>query len=257
MIGYDLIGEGRCGVIVLHDWLCDTSTWQSVRLYLNEQDFTWVFADLRGYGKSKEQTGEYSIEEAASDVISLANALNWKRFVIVGHSMSTLVALHIAQIAPERIDRVVLVCPVPRHGLGVDDSVVAALVAIAKGDDAHRMQAVKYTVGDRLSEGWGWIRYKANRWRATSIPDAVAGYVPMFAKHGLLNPTTPVSVPVLAVTGEQDDPSMRSAAIRESLSPLCPKLSIETISACGHYPMQEAPPLFATIVERFLNSCAG
>jgi pimeloyl-ACP methyl ester carboxylesterase len=64
----------------------------------------------------------------------------------------------------------------------------------------------------------------------------------------------PVSCPVLAITGEQDAPPMRRDAVSRSFAELCPQLTIASISESGHYPMQEAPPLFVATVERFLRA---
>jgi len=38
--------------------------------------------------------GAFTVVEAAADVLTLAEALRWDRFAVVGHSMSALVALH-------------------------------------------------------------------------------------------------------------------------------------------------------------------
>lgn len=48
MLGYDVYGSGSRGVIVLNDWVSDTSSWDGVRPYLDTEAFRWVFADLRG-----------------------------------------------------------------------------------------------------------------------------------------------------------------------------------------------------------------
>lgn len=77
----------------MNDWLCDTSTWDSARNYLDTTRFTYAFADLRGYGRSKSRAGSYTLPEAVNDVLVLTKALGWGRFAIVGHSMSALVAL--------------------------------------------------------------------------------------------------------------------------------------------------------------------
>jgi pimeloyl-ACP methyl ester carboxylesterase len=53
MLGHETLGTGPTTVIVMNDWLCDTSTWDDARAYLDGARFTWVFADLRGYGRSK------------------------------------------------------------------------------------------------------------------------------------------------------------------------------------------------------------
>jgi hypothetical protein len=42
MIGYEKVGSGALGVIVLNDWICDTSTWDGARAYLDEDRFTWA-----------------------------------------------------------------------------------------------------------------------------------------------------------------------------------------------------------------------
>jgi pimeloyl-ACP methyl ester carboxylesterase len=104
--------------------------------------------------------------------------------------------------------------------------------------------------GDRLSKQW--IRFKAARWRACAEPAAVAAYVAMFARDGLPDPTARVTVPVLAITGEQDAEPMCRDAVTAALGPLCDNLVVDSLTDCGHYPMQEAPPLLVTLVQRFL-----
>jgi pimeloyl-ACP methyl ester carboxylesterase len=255
MLGHDEVGTGPRVVVVLNDWIGDTSTWDGARAYLDGERFTWAFTDLRGYGRSKGQSGAFTVSEAAADVIALADAQGWDRISVVGHSMSTLIALHLAQRASERIERVVMVTPPPPAGFGVDDATLAAMQSVGHGDDAQRVRALRRMVGERLSEGW--LRFKAERWRATSDAEAVAGYVAMFARDGVPTSTARVRCPLLAVTGEHDAPPMRSAAVRELLGPLCDELEVAALLDCGHYPMQEAPPLLVATVERFLAGDGG
>jgi 3-oxoadipate enol-lactonase len=87
MLGHDSVGSGPRRVLVLNDWTCDTSTWEPARPYLDGDAFTWVFADLRGYGRSRGQSGAHTVAEAAADVIALADAQGLARFTIVGHSI--------------------------------------------------------------------------------------------------------------------------------------------------------------------------
>jgi pimeloyl-ACP methyl ester carboxylesterase len=250
MIGYETTGTGPRGIVVLNDWLSDTSTWDGARAYLDGGSATWAFADLRGYGRSKGEPGEHTVEEAAGDVLELADARGWRRFSVVGHSMSTLVALHLAQQRPGRVDRAVVLTPPPPESLGYDDATFAAVRAVALGDDAKRTTALRMILGERLSAGF--LRAKAERWRARAAPEAAADYVAMFGRRGLPDRTTRIARPVLAVTGEEDAPVMRHAAVLGFLSPLCEHLQVVAIAGCGHYPMQETPPWLVTVVERFL-----
>lgn len=54
------------------------------------------------------------------------------------------------------------------------------------------------------------------------------------------------------ITGEHDAEPMRREAVTAALGPLCDSLVVNAITDCGHYPMQEAPPLLVTLVQRFL-----
>jgi pimeloyl-ACP methyl ester carboxylesterase len=159
MLGTNIIGAGPRGVLVLNDWLCDTSTWDPSRPYLDTEALTWVFADLRGYGRSRGQTGAFTVQEAARDVLDVADGLGWSRFAVVGHSMSTIVALHLGQIAATRIGRVVLTTPPPPSGFGYDEATHAALREVALGEDGRRARALGVMLGERLGAEWlRWLR---------------------------------------------------------------------------------------------------
>jgi pimeloyl-ACP methyl ester carboxylesterase len=251
ILGHELVGAGPRRIIVLNDWLCDTSTWQGARVYLDRTRFTWAFADLRGYGRSRAHTGDYNLLEAAADVIALADALAWERFAIVSHSMSTYVAMHLGQHAVERVERVVLITPGPPRGFGADEAWLREAQASAR-DDTRRAQRVRELFAERLSPGWA--EYKCTRWLATSNAAAAASYIAMYARDGLPEPAAPIRVPALAITGEEDAPVMRAAAVEENLRPLCSQLEVFPLTQCGHYPMEELPPRTVSLVERFCGS---
>ena len=240
-------------VIVLNDWLCDTSTWDPVRPFLDATQFTFVFADLRGYGRSIRLPGTFSLLESAQDVIRLSDSFGWAHLAIVGHSMSSLVALHLAQKHSDRIQRTIAVCPPPPRGFQADSDTFSGLRALALASDDERARQLAPQFGNRLAPGW--LGYKLLRWRSTADPQAVAEYTAVFARDGLPDPAARISVPLLAITGEQDAPPMRAAAVERSLQPICDSLTIKALADSGHYPMQEAPPLTAALVQQFLLSC--
>lgn len=247
-LGHELVGTGPKRLLVLNDWLCDTSTWNSARPYLNLTRFTWAFADLRGYGRSRALRGEYNLAEATADTLALADALAWPRFSLVTHSMSTYVGMHLGQHAPERIERLVLITPGPPRSFGADDAWLAQAQDNARSDE-RRAKAIRERFATRLSPGWA--EHKCARWLATSNADAAASYIAMYARDGLPAPEREIRVPTLAITGEEDAETMRSAAARQNLTPLCPRLEIAALVQCGHYPMEELPPRTVSLIEHF------
>ena len=253
MLGHDSIGDGGTAVIVLNDWMGDTSTWDGVRPYLDTSALRWIFADLRGYGRSRAQAGAFNADEAAADVIALADALGLARFALVGHSMSTRVVLRVLQQWPQRVMRAVLITPPAPGGMALPEGVRGYLRGLAMAGDDGRLAGLAANAGTRLSPQW--LAYKVARWRACAEPRAAAAYVDMFGASHTCD-GAPVTVPVLAITGEQDGESMRSAAVARAWGPLCSDLTVAPLADCGHYPMQEAPPLLGALVQRFVGEAA-
>jgi 3-oxoadipate enol-lactonase len=251
MLGHEIVGTGASRVIVLNDWLCDTSTWDGARAYLDTTRFTWAFTDLRGYGRSRSLAGAYTVREGAADVVELAGTLGWTRFAIVGHSMSSLVALELAQHHAARVTHAVAITPPPPTGFGGNEAMIAASRALALGDDAAR--ATYFTARSSAHLSPGWAAFKAARWRATADPAAAAAYVLMFGRDGLPDPTARIAAPMLAITGERDAEPMRAAAVTAALTPICDRLEVVPLAAVGHYPMQEMPPFVVATLERFLS----
>jgi 3-oxoadipate enol-lactonase len=59
--------------------------------------------------------------------------------------------------------------------------------------------------------------------------------------------------PMLIIAAEKDAPPFQAAAWNTSPLPFDPNGRLVSLSECGHYPMQEQPPLLATLIERFLS----
>ena len=122
-IGHTTIGSGKEKVIVLHGWFGDYAVWEPTFNSLDKDTFTYVFMDYRGYGKSIDMTGDYSMSEIASDAISLVNELSWKNFHVVGHSMGGMAMQRLILDIDERnrVKSTVGIDPVPACGGQLDE----------------------------------------------------------------------------------------------------------------------------------------
>ena len=65
--------------------------------------------DQRGHGDSDRPSRGYLFSDFAADVLAFMDAKGLDAATIVGHSMGSFVAQHVASIAPERVSRLLLI----------------------------------------------------------------------------------------------------------------------------------------------------
>jgi pimeloyl-ACP methyl ester carboxylesterase len=95
-------------VVLLHglsdSWFSYSRILPSLPLHLR------VFAlDQRGHGDSDRPASGYTVADFGEDVVAFLDAVGVSRATIVGHSMGAFVAQRVAIIAPERVQRLVLI----------------------------------------------------------------------------------------------------------------------------------------------------
>jgi 3-oxoadipate enol-lactonase len=233
----------------MHDWNGDCSSYEPMVPYLDEAAFTYVFADLRGYGKSRHLTGEYTVSEISADCLALADRLAWDQFHVIGHSMTGVAAQRIALDAPERVKSVIAVCPMSAAGSSAGDVALNFFASTTKDDNNFR-RLIKY-VSHNLSDRW--VAAKLRQSRMTVNAACRAGYLAMFSKANFVEDVRGLMTPVLVIVGEMD-PGLDAAAMKQTFLAWYPNAELQVISNCGHYPMQECPPFFASIIESFLST---
>ena len=251
ILAHEISGSGPDKVIVLHDWLGDRRNYDDARPYLDMQSFTYAFADLRGYGGSIRMNGAFTSAEAAADTLKLADALGWKRFHIIGHSMTGMVVQRVAAIAPERVLSVIATTPVAANGMHTDKDTRGFLEAAAK-DPKVTPAAIHALTGKRLSDTWA--AFKTARAMASSTEAARLGYLDMFDLEDFHGDVDGLAVPVTVILGENDLPFFQPDYIKGTFGKWYKNLKIVTSANAGHYVMQETPAFYATAVDAHLKA---
>ncbi|TMK97375.1 MAG: alpha/beta fold hydrolase, partial [Actinobacteria bacterium] len=72
--------------------------------------------DHRGHGQSPSPPGPYEIEDLARDVIDLMDALEIERAFYAGLSIGGMLGMWLGANAPERVERLVLICTSSQMG---------------------------------------------------------------------------------------------------------------------------------------------
>jgi sigma-B regulation protein RsbQ len=108
-------------VVLAHGFGCDQNMWRLTVPALVEK-YRVVLFDYVGSGRSDLSAfseGRYaSLRGYARDVVEVCEALDLRDAVFVGHSVSAMIGVLAAGMAPERIGALVMVAPSPRY---IDD----------------------------------------------------------------------------------------------------------------------------------------
>jgi 3-oxoadipate enol-lactonase len=78
-------------------------------------------------------------------------------------------------------------------------------------------------------------------------------YLEMWSQANFASEVRGLPTPYLILTGEHDIESLRATAMKDTFLAMHPDAELKVIPNTGHYPMQECPPFFATVVEEFLT----
>ena len=156
ILGHELFGSGSEKVIVLHDWMGDSENYATAKPWLDGTSFTYAFAEVRGYGKSKGISGAYTTDEVAGDVSRLADHLGWSSYHLVGHSMNGMAGFKAVMLdwqSEQKIKSFVAITPVTPDGYPASDDDKAFLTA-AMTDDETAAAAFGALTGGKLNAAW-------------------------------------------------------------------------------------------------------
>ncbi|MEU5580720.1 alpha/beta hydrolase [Streptomyces huasconensis] len=108
-------------VVLAHGFGCDQNMWRLTVPALVDE-YRVVMFDYVGSGRSDlsafSEDRYSSLEGYARDVVEICEALDLRDAVFVGHSVSAMIGVLAADMAPERIGALVMVAPSPRY---IDD----------------------------------------------------------------------------------------------------------------------------------------
>ncbi|HHT83111.1 MAG: alpha/beta fold hydrolase [Christensenellales bacterium] len=107
-LSYYRKGNGKKALILLHG---NSENAKIFSDYLNtvSEDYKAYAIDLRGHGKSQWGEGNFTIKTMAIDIMRFINQKPFDKVSIVGFSDGANIAMYLAKIAPELIDKLVLI----------------------------------------------------------------------------------------------------------------------------------------------------
>lgn len=248
MIKFEQFGTGSHKLIGLHGWFGDENTFKALESSLDPDQFQCVWLAHRGYGKSREIHGDYTMEEMADDAFDVAHSLGWDKFSVIGHSMGGKAAQVLAAKAGAAVRKLVTVTPAPAAAIPFDEQTLGLFNA-ATHDSQSRAMVINFSTGGTLSPVWvdRFVKESAAR----STVEASAGYLRSWAGQDLSGMIGRFDAPTLVMVGA-NDPSITKESCALDYGSKYPNLKIVALENSGHYPMDEIPLAFGATVVGFL-----
>lgn len=244
-----LIGNGPRRVLALHGWFGSATGWGVLPDLIDRDRYSYAFVDYRGYGRRRDETGEYSLAEIASDAVAAADGLGWDDFTVLGHSMGGTAMQRVLLEAPDRVTALIGVSAVPSTGVPFDEQGWALFSGAAASRD-NRYAIIDLTTGNRLSRTW--INQMVQFSLDNSEAAAFGAYLEAWAKTDFSAEVQGNQTPVKVVVGEHD-PALGSAVMKQTFLQQYPNATLDVLSNAGHYSMYETPVALLTVIESFLD----
>jgi 3-oxoadipate enol-lactonase len=145
---YERSGDGPALLFLNGSGATLASTGQLVDVFRSRFDV--VAHDQRGLGRSEIPPGPYAMADYAADALALLDHVGWQSCRVVGVSFGGMVAQELAVTAPERVERLALVCTSAGGAAGASYP-LHELEALTTDERAH---AAKQLLDTRFDDTW-------------------------------------------------------------------------------------------------------
>lgn len=245
-------GEPAPTLVFLHYWGGSSRTWDRVTGELSAR-YPTVAVDHRGWGESDAPAEGYTIADLANDAHGVIDALNLRRYVLVGHSMGGKVAQLLASRRPRGLQGVVLVAPSPPSPTVIPDAQRDAM----SGAYATR-ESVEWVLDNVLTASPldAAAREQAIADSLRGAPPAKAAWPAAGMLEDIVAEVAAIDVPVAVIAGERDqvDPV---DTLRAELLPRIAGARLHVVPETGHLSPLEAPVALAALIDRFVAGLAS
>lgn len=241
---YERTGTGDPELLFVPGWCCDHTAFKpQFEHFAPTQAVTAL--DLRGWGKSDQPEGGYTIPELADDLAQFCAEVGIEKPVVAGHSLGGMIAVELAARHPSVPRALVLVDPGPIDPLPSTVKFFEGFVEQLEGpsgEDVRRHYVQEMgAYDDELAH---WI---VDLMCSVPLPIAIAGIHGVNAWNGVAALglcTVPTLLLRSALDGTPD--AVRLRAIK-------PDLQVGITIGAGHFHQLEVPEQVNAMIERFLQ----
>jgi pimeloyl-ACP methyl ester carboxylesterase len=245
---YEIRGSG-VPILFHHGYTASRVNWEPVTDLL-EAHYQIILMESRGTGESEHTVDGYTLEQYAADVIGLLDHLRLQRVTYAGHSMGGGVGYLLGLDYPQRLNKLVLMAPIPAAGIGeITPELREARMAERRARDRAailaRYQAMRFRT-DVETDNWfesrvehvlgvsdGHFEQSADSMRTLNVAERLGE----------------LTLPTLMIAGGVD--SLLHANLQDFAR--LPNAALEVLSRAGHEVAVHEPQRVADAIHAFMQ----
>lgn len=246
MLHYEISGNGKKPLVLLHGFMENTTIWEEMEAHLSK-DFTLIKIDLPGHGKSKVYQEIHTVELMAEKVKEVIDALKLEKINLLGHSLGGYVSLAFAEKFPKILESMTLFFSTTLADDEEKKAIRRRSIAVI---DENFETFVKTSIPNLFSNNEkdileGKIELAKNIAKSTNKEGVKAAQLGMAERPDRTEILENLDAKILIIAGKYDN-----AVKTENLLKIIPeKTNIKTyVLDCGHNGHWEKPTICAEII---------
>ena len=228
-------------MVFAHSFAGSSRQWDNQ--FSHPREIRYIAFDFRGHGRSEKVTGDvFHPEQLAEDILAVADHLELKRFVLVGHSMGGSAAVAFTDAHPGRVAGLIL-CGTPgKSPLELSHTVVASLKSANYQQVMDQyMQQLLNGAREDVKELVMQEMRKMSKENSINVISALFNYDPLPALKRYNGPLL-----IISTTRERDQPNALASQLPES--------EVQFMDGTSHWPQLDKADAFNAILDDFLIS---
>jgi pimeloyl-ACP methyl ester carboxylesterase len=242
-------GNGDLSLVFLHYWGGSSSTWKHVTRRL-ASSYRTIAIDHRGWGESDAPTNGYALADLAADAEGVIQALDLKRYVLVGHSMGGKAAQLMASHRLVGLTGLVLVAPSPPTPMAMPPEAREMMSSAYSSRESVEATIDNVLTAKPLSAE---DREQVIKDSLRGAPQAKVAWPGATSLENIASRVGSINVPTVVIAGELDKVDTIDTLRRELLTRI-PRASLEVVPSTGHLSMLESPEDVAELIKDFLKT---
>ena len=245
-IAYRTAGNGPPDVLFVHGWAGSGTYFTETIAALDLERLRATTIDLSGHGESADGAGMWSLDAIDDAVLAVADAVDARRFIALGFSMSGKFVQHLAVRHPERVVGLVLVAGTQASAIDLPPALLQDWFGRAGSVEAMRELILPFLTGP--ADEAALERFCTD---AARVPRAaLEGTMRVTLDEDFSSDLEALDVPALVVAGARDE-LFTVDLLRATMVDQIPGARLAVVD-CGHEIPLERPRELAAIVEAFL-----